>query len=284
MRCFTFQDFQITPTLEEYEHFLRLPLTKTPPYFYRDITPRGVLESEMIRRKLNRNGMEGLPQMYLEERLRYFLEEDEWSTFLDILGLLVYGNILFPHINDYMDIAIIDAFLTSRDQGENPNIAILANTYCTLNNCYERKGKSMVGYKHLLYLWLIAHMFHSKCKSVCPMEDFKWCLMKAMTNKEWAQHLRHATERTVCWYPKWNEWKDIIYKCGGFPNVPLMGTQGCTNYNPTLVLRQFGYPMILPLIEEAITLFMVYGLGAQNGELFRRIMQAWRNVLKKGCK
>ena len=34
MRCFTFRDFQLAPTLEEYERLLGLPLDKSPQYFH----------------------------------------------------------------------------------------------------------------------------------------------------------------------------------------------------------------------------------------------------------
>ena len=33
----------------------------------------------------------------------------------------------------------------------------------------------------------------------------------------------------------------IIEHCGEFPNVPLLGIMGDITYNPSLVLRQFGY-------------------------------------------
>ncbi|RDX73411.1 hypothetical protein CR513_46988, partial [Mucuna pruriens] len=48
----------------------------------------------------------------------------------------------------------------------------------------------------------------------------------------------------------------MIIRCGGFPNVPLMGTQGAINYNPELVPRQAGYPMALSPFEESITPFI----------------------------
>ena len=32
MRCFTFQDFQLVPTLEEYEHIMDMPLSGGVPY------------------------------------------------------------------------------------------------------------------------------------------------------------------------------------------------------------------------------------------------------------
>ncbi|RDX60658.1 hypothetical protein CR513_61180, partial [Mucuna pruriens] len=95
----------------------------------------------------------------------------------------------------------------------------------------------------LLYLWLIVHLFHCKSKTTCHIEDFKWSWIKAMTKEQWVRQLGEAFERMICWYPSWNEREQMITKCGGYPNVPLLGTQGAINYNLELASRQAGYPM-----------------------------------------
>jgi len=44
-----------------------------------------------------------------------------------------------------------------------------------------------------------------------------------------------------------------IYHCGNYPNVPLIGTRGCINYNPVLAQRQFGYPIKGSPTPDALT-------------------------------
>ncbi|RDX68834.1 hypothetical protein CR513_52135, partial [Mucuna pruriens] len=61
-----------------------------------------------------------------------------------------------------------------------------------------------------------------------------------------------------------------------------MGTRGCINYNPTIALRQSGYSITHPLMEELITPFVVHRLRSQNMGIFKKIRQAWGNVIKKG--
>ncbi|RDX75799.1 hypothetical protein CR513_44282, partial [Mucuna pruriens] len=39
---------------------------------------------------------------------------------MDVYALLIYGVMLFLHIEDYVDLAAVDAFLAKRDRGENP--------------------------------------------------------------------------------------------------------------------------------------------------------------------
>ncbi|RDX88298.1 hypothetical protein CR513_30137, partial [Mucuna pruriens] len=90
-----------------------------------------------------------------------------------------------------------------------------------------------------------------------------------------ATRLDEATEKSIHWYPQWNERKDAIIKYGGFPNVPLMGTQGAINYNPELTIKQAGYPMVLPLTERVVAPFIIHGIRMQNGEYLKKIRHAW---------
>ncbi|RDX89098.1 hypothetical protein CR513_29223, partial [Mucuna pruriens] len=155
LRCFTFRDFQIAPTLEEYEHLLGLPLAESPYYFHRGL-------------------LEGVQRSYLEEWLHQLQKKEDWRAVMDVYGLLVYKIVLFPHTEDYIDLAVIDVFFSKRDRGENPIMAILANTHHTLSYYCERQGKSLRCCAHLLYLWLTAHLFHNKRKTTCLVKDFKW--------------------------------------------------------------------------------------------------------------
>ncbi|RDX65464.1 hypothetical protein CR513_55876, partial [Mucuna pruriens] len=69
LRSFMFQDFQLAPTLEEYERILGLSLMKKQPYLYRGNYPSWakvatilkVSESELVEEKLRRNDVEGIP-------------------------------------------------------------------------------------------------------------------------------------------------------------------------------------------------------------------------------
>ncbi|RDX68575.1 hypothetical protein CR513_52415, partial [Mucuna pruriens] len=102
---------------------------------------------------------------------------------MDVFGLLLHGILLFPHLEDYVDLAAIEVFLAKKDRGENPTMAILANTYYILNYCYEKKEGSLRCCTYLLYLWLTAHLFHSKSKTTCRVEDFMWSWIKTMSKE-----------------------------------------------------------------------------------------------------
>ncbi|RDX85504.1 hypothetical protein CR513_33290, partial [Mucuna pruriens] len=106
---------------------------------------------------------------------------------------------LFPHIEDYMDLAVVDTFLAKRDKGENPIIAILGNTYYSLNYCYVKNGKALRCCTTLLYLWLTAHLFHNKRRATCPIKNYRWSWIRTMAMPEWTKQLDDASEKSICW-------------------------------------------------------------------------------------
>ncbi|RDY00040.1 hypothetical protein CR513_16831, partial [Mucuna pruriens] len=268
MRCFTFRDFQMAPTLEEYERLLGLPLTESLLYFHQGQPPSwatiaGLLrvsETEMAERRRNRNDIEGIPR-----------EEQDWDAMIDILGLLLYGVVLFPCIEDYIDLAAIEVFLAKRNRGENPTMAVLANTYYTLSHCSGWRTESLRCCTPLLYLWLTAHLFQCKTKTSCPIEDHKWNCINSMTKE------------TIRWYPSWNERQEVIVNCGEYPKVPLLGTQRAINYNPELTTRQAGYPIVSKPPQVALTPLLVEGSSANGREHHRKIRCAWASIIRKGA-
>ena len=73
LRCFTFGDFQIVPTVEEFEEILGCLLGGRKPYLFSRLLPSlsknaavvGDSARELDRMKQTRNGVVGLPQKYL---------------------------------------------------------------------------------------------------------------------------------------------------------------------------------------------------------------------------
>jgi len=72
-----------------------------------------------------------------------------------------------------------------------------------------------------------------------------------------------------------------FFSCGDYPNVPLIGTRGCINYNPALAIRQLGYPMRGGPIEESLSPFLVRDLGAQSLKVIQRVHKVWKSPLRK---
>ena len=84
---------------------------------------------------------------------------------------------------------------------------------------------------------------------------------------------------------RWNydigEVRSIITSCGDFPNVPLIGTKGCINYNPVLTYRQLGYAMDGPSkVEEVFE--SVYFVRGSVPVMLKRMVSAWKRIHRKG--
>ncbi|RDX63521.1 hypothetical protein CR513_58046, partial [Mucuna pruriens] len=270
LRCFTFQGFQLAPTLEEYERLIGIPCDKSPPYLFKGHYPSlasvarllKVPKSEVLKLKKNQNGVEGIPEVALKRGSNIFRKKTCWLSWTYLVA--------------------IDAFLSKRDRGEHPVVAVLANTYYTLDYCSKKNEKGLRCCTSLLILWLTVHLFHSSKRTRCLVEDHYWSCIKPLTKAEWTAHLDEAMEKSIRWYSQWNEREDVIIWCGGFPNISLMGTQGAINCNLELTLRQAGYSMVLPPFEEAVTPFIIHGLWIQEEEHLKKIRQAWKKVVRKG--
>ncbi|XP_004514576.1 uncharacterized protein [Cicer arietinum] len=199
LRCFTFQDFQLAPTLEEFERILGYSLERGNPYRYTGQPPKLDTIAEVLKidirefasTKEEKGAIHGLSRKYLEQKCQDLADKKEWSAFIDVLALIIFGIVIFPNLDNFVDVAAINVFLVFNKHKQNPVPAILADS-----------------------------------------------------NREWAQSIASLTGDTISWYYREQGVEEVICRCRDFPNVPLMGTKGCINYNPMVALRQLGYPML----------------------------------------
>ncbi|XP_050916156.1 uncharacterized protein LOC127131270, partial [Lathyrus oleraceus] len=95
------------------------------------------------------------------------------------------------------------------------------------------------------------------------------------------QKLASLTSSHVKWYIRDWETENVIVSIGDFPNVSLIGTKGCINYNPMLSLRQHGYPMNGPPKVEALEPFILHGVEMDH-PMVKKIKRSWQAVIRKG--
>lgn len=101
-RCFTFQDYQLSPTSEECSHILGIGIKKQVPYVYTKELPKYhiLTESLHIGKKeveLNlklKGGIHGFTSKFLVDKANTFADAESWTTFNAILALLIYGIVL----------------------------------------------------------------------------------------------------------------------------------------------------------------------------------------------
>ncbi|KAH1221547.1 hypothetical protein GmHk_12G034936 [Glycine max] len=288
LRCFTFGDFQLVPTIEEFEEILGCPLGGRKPYLSSGCLPSLSRIATVVkdsargldRIKQTRNGIAGLPQKYLEDKARGMANQGDWGPFMDVLALLIFGVILFPNVDGLIDLAAIDAFLAYHHSKESPMVAVLADLFDTFDRRCEKSSARIICCLPALYVWLVSHLFQQDTRHPCPLLSHRSCTEKR--RMDWDQLLAGIGGRTISWFPRWKEGKEgVLFSCGRYPNIPLVGTRGCINYNPTLAIRQLGYPMRGAPTEESMSPFLVRDLGAQNSKTIQRIHKAWETPLRK---
>ncbi|KAH1233350.1 hypothetical protein GmHk_09G025813 [Glycine max] len=246
LRCFTFGDFQMVPTIEEFEEILGCPLGGKKPYLFSGFLPSlskiaavvGDSAKELDRMKQTRN--------------------EKWGPFADILALLIFGVVLFPNVDGLVDLAAIDAFLAYHHSKESPVVAILADLFDTFDRRCEKNSARIVCCLPALCVWLISHLFQQDTRHPCPLQSYRSCAEKGREGKE-----------------------GVLFSCGDYPNVPLIGTRGCINYNPALAIRQLGYPMRGAPTEGSLSPFLVKDLDVQGLNVIQRIHKVWRSPLRK---
>ncbi|KAL5191316.1 hypothetical protein HKD37_04G010609 [Glycine soja] len=288
LRCFTFGDFQLVPTIEEFEEILGCPLGGRKPYLSSGCLPSLSRIATVVKDsgrgldciKQTRNGIAGLPRRYLEDKARGMANQGDWVPFMDVLASLIFGVVLFPNVDGLVDLAAIDAFLAYHHSKESPVVVVLADLFDTFNRRCEKSSARIICCLPALCVWLVSHLFQQDTRHSCPLQSHRSCTEKRRI--DWDQLLAGIGGRTINWFPRWKEGKEgVLFSCGGYPNIPLIGMRGCINYNPALAIRQLGYSMRGAPMEESMSPFLVRDFGAQNFKAIQRIHKAWETPLRK---
>ncbi|CAL5189019.1 unnamed protein product [Lathyrus oleraceus] len=233
-RCFTFPDFQLLPTLEEYAYLVGIPILDQLPFSRLERVPSSqeiadllhIDVSDIVAHMTTKGGIQGLPSDFLIAQATLFGKAMSEDAFEDIFVLLIYGLVLFPNIDNFVDVNAIRIFSTL-----NPVPTLLGDTYFSLHMRNAKGGGTIMCCLPLLYKWFISHL-----PQTLAFKENKGCL-------RWSTRLMSLTNDDIFWYNCVYDGVRIIDSCGEFSNVPLLGTCGGINYNPVLARRQLGFSL-----------------------------------------
>ncbi|MBA0788013.1 hypothetical protein Gotri_026263, partial [Gossypium trilobum] len=135
----------------------------------------------------------------------------------------IYGLVIFPKALGHIDEAVTNLF-DRPDKRVTPVSVILAETFRSLNACQRAGEGRFVGCAQLLLAWFHSHFWRVDKVSYWNLREeyFKW--------------------RALWLLPD-----EILYRCGDFDWVPLLGIWGVVCYASLLVLRQYRSRQFIPV-------------------------------------
>lgn len=295
IRCFELPNLDIVPTLEEYKRIIGFPVKESAGvYTYGGSYVDGKKIARLIgmpahQFSLGKKGsVHAIRKAVFENHLEDLAREGNWAYFSKTLALAIFGLVLFPFTVDFVDQAAMDVFFQYEMQGAHPVTAILADTFLSMEVCHEIKGDEKKGgtlrcCPHLLYVWIITHVHAKDHMGPIPnaLKDFWRIPKKVQGVGEWKNEFASMELRTFKWVCPWYHPNEVIFSCGDFHNVPLMGSRGCVAYTPAIALLQLKRTQVIPSYEQLGGLSFLYGKEGTKG-LEAQVKRAWKNVHKKG--
>ncbi|XP_058774839.1 uncharacterized protein LOC131649114 [Vicia villosa] len=179
------------------------------------------------------------------------------------MALGIYGIVLFPNIVDFIDMSAIHIFIM-----KNPVHTFLGDVYHSVHHKNSQRRGLVKCCAPLLYQWFRSHL------------PDRGAFVETKSTSRWDGRIMGLVAKDNVWYNKGLDEAEIIFGCGKFDNVPLMGLRGGINYNHVLAMRTFRYSFTSPPVEKEIVDSLFYHLVTNAGKM-EEVVQAWKNVHRK---
>ncbi|KAI5427126.1 hypothetical protein KIW84_032517 [Lathyrus oleraceus] len=233
LRCFVFPDYLLGPLMEDYAGILGMQIRDQIPFHVTRTEPDvlGIsralyLSPGMIKEGLKEKGkLPGFHLSFLEANTKEHAAMGNWKTVCALIAVSIYGIILFPNQKNFVDHNAIRLFLQ-----RNPIPTLIGDVYYSVHNRNEkRRGGLIRCCSQLLFRWFMGYL------------PSRGAFAHLDPSVKWSFRLMGLRADDIAWTHNGLAGRDFIYSCGSLPNVPLVGVQGCINYNPTLLRRQMGF-------------------------------------------
>jgi len=162
-RCFSFENVDLCPTIEEYGMLMEFPKHLHKVYFplrNDKVIPElsKLLKIPHMGRFLEKNAS-GLKWKLLEAELERKKSEYGSMPKRDrLIALGIYGLVLFPNLIGVISLEDAVVFVEYENTHVNPVTAIFAETFLTLNH-FRKIGKGAIRCcTQLLYIWMVSHI------------------------------------------------------------------------------------------------------------------------------
>ncbi|MBA0770901.1 hypothetical protein Gotri_019451 [Gossypium trilobum] len=239
-----FREVDLVPTVEEYTTLLRCPRVQVDKAYSRAANVLNFLKKLM--------NITGMSEQWVAARIKQKGDRKciHWKNLrdlilahpnvrkrVDVFALSIYGLVFFPRALGHIDEAVSDLF-NRLDKWITPIPAILAETFRSLSPCRRAGEGRFIGCAQLLLAWFYSH-FWKRAHWIIP-------------NK-------------------------ILYRCGNFDWVPMLGVWGAVGYAPLLVLRQYKSRQFIPVTQRLAQCEFSYKEDNYKKRV-RKILNAWNQT------
>ncbi|MBA0729294.1 hypothetical protein Golax_022630, partial [Gossypium laxum] len=184
----------------------------------------------------------------------------------------------------HVDEAVTDLF-DRLDKGVTPVPAILAETFRSLNACQKAGEGRFIGCAQLLLAWLYSHFWKVDKVSYQVFSENYSQLKEVVATlrrddifmEKWMAILQNLQEEKIEWRAPWLLLDEILYRCGDFDWVPLLGIWGAVGYAPLLVLRQYRSRQFIPTTQGLAECEFSYGEDGYKKKI-RKMTNAWKQT------
>ncbi|KAL1066867.1 hypothetical protein V6Z11_D12G090900 [Gossypium hirsutum] len=250
-QCFTFNQEDMTPTIEEYAALLRIDNVQLNKIYVKEPKPMtfkkkllkltGMTDTWAEKQIRKKNEASCVPWFSLRELVQ---NHPDVLKRVDLFALAVYGLVVFPKVLGHIEVAVVDFFEKLR-QRVNP---------------VERTPFHMFSKTFAL---LEAHL------------EKDW--PRDVTKQHWVSVFQNLHAEDITWRALWIHPSVLLYKCGNQDWVPLLGLWGGVGYAPLLVQRQFASRQFVPVTDGlAQSEFAFMGEGYMKD--VRDTANSWRQI------
>ncbi|XP_052481349.1 uncharacterized protein LOC105801006 [Gossypium raimondii] len=233
----------LTPTVEEYTTLLRCPKIQVDkaysraagalPLLKKLMNITGMSEQWVAARIQQKGDSKCVPWKSLRNLV---LVHPDVKKRVDVLALGIYELVVFPKALGHIDEAVSDL---------------------SLNACRRVGEGRFIGCAQLLLAWFHSHFWKVEkisyrvfSDSYSPLEELVTTPRRDDVSEEkWMAILQNLRDEDIEWRAPWLIPDEILYRCGDFDWVPLLGIWRAIGYAPLLVSRQFRSRQFIPATQ-----------------------------------
>ncbi|MBA0788291.1 hypothetical protein Gotri_027399, partial [Gossypium trilobum] len=170
--------------------------------------------------------------------------------------------VVFPKALGHVDEAVTDLF-DRLDKRVTPIPTILAETFRSLSACRKSGEGRFIGCAQLLLAWFHSHFWKVNrvsywvfSENYLPLKEIVATPRRDdISEEKWMAILYNLQEEDIEWRAPWLLPDEILYRCGDYDWVPLLGIWGAVGYVPLLVLSQYR----MMVIEKRFKRYLEHG-------------------------